>query len=137
MNEQQYINLLFQRMQNNISSAATLVKDIDRKFPKSYILQYYSGYYYEKINDLEKAVHKFKRAIDIEPLFSPPYFNLASYYIKNNQPLEAERILIKIFGKTTLDMTSGSRKRIFKLLENVKICSMLGPIYISLKMQCV
>ena len=134
MNEQQYVNLLFGRMKNDIGSVGELVKDIERRFPKSVILQYYIGYYYEKVGESDLANEKFKKCTRMEGLFSVPYFHLASYYMNMMEYEESEKYLVEIFGKKMLNMKSGKRNVEFNLEENMKAGVMLAESYKKRKM---
>lgn len=129
MDEQQYINLFFQRMKSSIKTVPYMIEDIEKKFPRSFILNYYVGFYYEKVGEYEKAEAKFKRSIELEPLFMSPYLSLCSYYMNNERYNDAERFLTGVFGKRMIDMTSGKRERKVSAEDNFKVGSMLGYIY--------
>lgn len=131
MDEQQYINLFFHRMQNSIETIPVMIKDIEKKFPKSFILQYYIGFYYEKVGEFEKAESKFNKSITLEPLFMPPYLSLGSYYMKTQRYKDAEECLNKVFCKKMIDMTTMKRERKINPEEQFRICSMLGFIYMN------
>ena len=137
MSEQYYINLFFNHMQNykaspNSSTETPLKKiivDIDKKFPKSPILQYYLGFYYDEIHNTELAIKKFTKCIQLLPFFSQPYLHLSNIYMSNNQHDKALPFLQDIFRKRTIDMKSGSLKRIINLPEQMQIGVMLQTIH--------
>lgn len=131
MDEQQYINLFFERMQSSIHTIPYMIKDIEKKFPRSFILQYYVGFYYEKVEEYEKAETKFKKSIMLEPLFMSPYLSLGSYYMNMSRYNDAEECLTKVFGKKMMDMTTIKRERKVNAEDNFRIGSMLGFIYMN------
>jgi len=131
MDEQQYINLFFERMQNSINTIPYMIKDIEKKFPRSFILQYYIGFYYEKVEEYEKAETKFKKSIMLEPLFTSPYLSLCSYYMNMKRYNEAEEYILKVFGKRMMDMTSLKRERKINADDNFRMGTMLGFIYMN------
>lgn len=131
MDEQQYINLFFERMRSSIHTIPYMIKDIEKKFPRSFILNYYIGFYYEKVEEYEKAETKFKRSITLEPLFMSPYLSLGSYYMKMNRYNDAEEYLTRVFGKRMMDMTMAKRERKINAEDNFRIGSMLGFVYMN------
>jgi hypothetical protein len=131
MDEQQYINLFFERMQNSIHTIPYMIKDIEKKFSRSFILQYYIGFYYEKVEEYEKAETKFKKSIMLEPLFMSPYLSLGSYYMKMQRYNDAEECLTKVFGKRMMDMMSLKRERKINAEDNFRVGSMLGFVYMN------
>jgi tetratricopeptide (TPR) repeat protein len=106
-----------------------VVSEIDKKFPKSAILQYYLGFYYDEIHNTELAIRKLAKCISLLPFFSQPYLHLANIYINNNQHEQALKILQEIFKKRTVDMKSGSLKRTINLPDQMQIGVMLQSIH--------
>lgn len=102
-----------------------LIKDIEKKFPKSPILQYYIGFYFDEIGQKELAKAKFSKCIKLLPFFSQPYLHLANILLCEKQYSDAERTLVDIFGKKTIDPKSGSLSRSLNLTEQMQIGVML------------
>lgn len=133
--EQQLIN----QFHNIITTSASaencririlpIINRINDEFPNSYILHYYIGEYYNKIGNIIGAENEFLTCINISPYFTPPYFPLCDIYEATNREEQTEQLLLTIFNRKTLDVSSS----IFKLINNyetdVRICSILGKIY--------
>lgn len=131
--EQEYINLIFNHLQNgNIQAMENLVSQIDSRFKRSIPLNYYIAYFYEKVNRLECAIDRFKRCIDLNPYFVYPYFHLANYYLQMGDHSKLEELLTKIFGKKTTDLKTNV-KREFRLEDQIQVVNMLGPTYMRTK----
>ena len=133
MNEQQYINLFFERLKYSPDTIEPLVHDIERKFKNSVALVYYTGYYYDSIQDTPKAHAKFKKCIELSPYFSHPYLHLANYHIKRQEFSDALKYLLPIYCKRTVDMTSGTGKRTVNFKEQVQITKMICSVYMNTK----
>jgi predicted O-linked N-acetylglucosamine transferase (SPINDLY family) len=151
--EQQYINIFFQRLQTDFNSVESLIPEINKRFKGSIALQYYIGYYYEKSGNIQKASQQFKYCIQLAPRFTHPYFHLANYLLRNERvplptssvtdpvrlcgkvpELELEKLLLPIFGKPTMDLTNTTKSRkAFNLSDQVQIVNMLGPVYMQSK----
>lgn len=132
MDEQAFINLFFNYMQSpllNKRELERLIKDIERVFPKSAILQYYIGFYYDQIGKTDLSKKKFKECIKLMPFFSQPYLHLGNTLLAENKCEEAERILSQIFGVKTIDPKSGSLARCINLADQMQIGVMLQTAY--------
>lgn len=128
MNEQTYINSFFSYMQSpllNKIELERLIKDIEKKFPQSPILQYYIGFYFDDIGQKELAKTKFTKCIKLLPYFSQPYLHLANIFLGENNFNDAQTTLFHIFGKKTIDPKSGSLSRSFNPTEQMQIGVML------------
>lgn len=133
--EQQYINLIFNHLQNgNQTAIENLIPDIDKRFKKSIPLNYYMAYYYEKKGDIDTATKRFNYCIQLGPKFTYPYFHLANYILSSESPDNdgLEKLLLPIFGKKTVSLSTSSGPQ-FNLQDQLQIVNMLGPTYMRLK----
>lgn len=133
--EQQYINLIFNHLQNgNQTAIENLIPDIDKRFKKSIPLNYYIAYYYEKKGDIDTATKRFNYCIQLGPKFTYPYFHLANYILSSESPDNdgLEKLLLPIFGKKTVSLSTSSGPQ-FNLQDQLQIVNMIGPTYMRLK----
>lgn len=132
MSEEYYIKVVHSKLTSG-SSISSLIPEIEEKFPSSVILVYYIGYYYEIIEkDLVKSRVYYKKCMSINPLFTPPVFNLGVYFINSDQIEEAYTVFNVIFCKETIDATvSGTLK--FNLPDNIKILEFMLPCLLKAK----
>lgn len=160
--EQMLINRIVASMNNSYSENAMLIVEIQKKFPQSVILNYYVGMYYQKF-DKERAKTFFEKCVNLEPLFTAPYYELAQYYLdkenveldkdrnhklqteknigklvytdfkKKGRPFftQAEKLLLSIFNKITIDYTIPQRTRRISFDDNIRIAAFLNPLYMA------
>jgi glycosyltransferase involved in cell wall biosynthesis len=110
-----------------------LIKKINEEYPNSYILQYYAGMAAKKVYDYITAEKCFKRSMLVHTFFSLPVLELAQFYLSISRVAEAEKMLMAIFDKRTLDPMSLTGEMVYNVMENLKICAMLGPEYLKSK----
>jgi protein O-GlcNAc transferase len=122
--EQQLINQFHKEMTINAVSDY-LIKKINKKHSKSVVLNYYLGEYYLKIQSPKEAEKYLRKTIDLEPKFSASYFPLADLLIKLGQPIPAEKLLLNILGKKTLNQLN---KLDYNHDNDLRICNTLIPI---------
>jgi predicted O-linked N-acetylglucosamine transferase (SPINDLY family) len=133
MEEQQYIQLLFSRLQSR-ENIDDILPIIEKKYNKSVILQYYIGYYYEVLNkDIDTAIKYYRKCLSLNHLFTPPYFSMGVNYIKGDHLDEAYTLFNIIFCKKTLDATSGTGRKVFNFKDNLDICNLLCPSLVKAK----
>jgi tetratricopeptide (TPR) repeat protein len=126
MEEQHLIQSLHAAITTN-KNADNLIAKVNANFENSYILNYYAGVYYMERGNILKTEMHFNKSIAIAPLFSPPYFPLAEIYQNTNRAEEIEPLFLRILHKKTLD--GPTRK--YNYSDNLRICSILGPHYVS------
>ena len=127
---QQFHNYLQTNDSTNIQSC---INRIQTEFRHSYILQYYLGIYYENMQQFDLAESAYQASIQIKQLFTPPYFQLSSILINNNKLKEAENLLIIIFNKKTLDPMSPIGEKVYNLMDDLRILTILIPEYVQRK----
>jgi predicted O-linked N-acetylglucosamine transferase (SPINDLY family) len=133
MEEQQYIQLLFSRLQSR-GNIDDILPIIEKNYSKSVILQYYIGYYYEVLNkDIDTAIKYYNKCLSLNSLFTPPYFSIGVHYLKNERLDEAYTLFNIIFCKKTLDAKSGTGQKVFNFKDNLDICNLLCPSLIKAK----
>ena len=110
-----------------------LIKKINEEYPNSYILQYYAGMAAKKVYDYITAEKCFKRSMLVHTFFSLPVLELAQFYLSISRVAEAEKMLMAIFDKRTLDPMSLTGEMVYNVVENLRICAMLGPEYLKSK----
>jgi tetratricopeptide (TPR) repeat protein len=130
MEEQLIINEVYSKLRSGQTFKKDELEKIESRFASSVVLQYYLGVYYEKTFDLDKAEQQFSKCLKLCPLFVPPYFNLAIYYISLGRFSEAEKRLNFIFLRKTIDPTSHNKRLRIDLVDNFRICSLLSPEYL-------
>ena len=162
--EQNYINKVVEIMSKPFEEGVSEIKAIENNLivHNSIILNYYIGIFYNK-KDTSLAKKYFERSIELEPLFTAPYYELANYYLDlENKSLDierqkkltlekdigrivytdykktgrkhftkAEKLLMSIFNKVTIDYTSPNRTRRNSFEDNLRISSVLTPIYMG------
>ncbi len=108
----------------------------------------------------EISKNHFESAIKIEPLFTASYYEMANYYFdidnklmekeklefysgdlkavqfvikRNDRPnfKKAEEYLMKIFNKVTINYEVPERTRCISFKDNLRICSILSPVYMA------
>jgi glycosyltransferase involved in cell wall biosynthesis/uncharacterized protein YecA (UPF0149 family)/tetratricopeptide (TPR) repeat protein len=130
MNEQEMINLVYTKLKKG-EDLASEIETIQKRYPTSVVLQYYTGVYYERIFDITSAEEQYLKCIHMSHLFTPPYFSLCAYYTSVGKFEEAEEKLTSIFMKKTIDPTSIIPRYHINYIENIRICAMLCPEYIK------
>ena len=74
--ENAVIGTLFQAIQaRNVPQQ--LIDYIHANHPKSVVLTYYLGHWFDNVGKKELAATYYIKCTNIEPLFTPPYFPLA------------------------------------------------------------
>jgi hypothetical protein len=111
--------------------AAALLGRVDREFRDSVFLNYYAGVYSERVGQWADAERRFLKCLSLREFFTPPYFALADQWIANGRWGEAEKILLRIFDKKTMDPMSGTLVRRYAMADQLRIVSLLGPGYIG------
>jgi len=129
---QQLYNLITSNSNDNYLFNNILEK-VQGDYSYSYILNYYIGTYYEKLNLFDLAEIYFNKSIQIQPLFTDPYFKLADILIKNNNFEKTQQLLNCIFNKKTLDPYSPSGSRSYNFMVDLRIMSILIPKFMELK----
>lgn len=132
-------NILIQEVYSMVNSGhdvkmtdeRRIIDKVDRKFPKSYILNYYVGMYHQKKCLADKASMYYRKCIRIQPMFVPPYFELCQILQENGCMREVEGLLMDIFDKKTLNPMSPSGAMEYNLMDNMRIASILVPHYSS------
>jgi predicted O-linked N-acetylglucosamine transferase (SPINDLY family) len=109
----------------DLESVKSLVNKVNQQFPKSYILNYYIGSYFKRTNQRVQAEVYFRKSIKFQPLFTAPYFELCDIISST----EIESLLSPIFDKKTLNPTSSTGAIEYNLMDNMRITSILVPIY--------
>jgi hypothetical protein len=113
------------------ASAGALLARVDREFSDSVFLQYYAGVYSERVGNWPDAERRFLKCLGVREFFTPPYFALADRWVSEGRWPEAERVLLRIFDKKTMDPTSGSFVRQYAMSDQLRLASLLGPGYIG------
>lgn len=131
---------LIQQLYNLITSNSNdtylfnnILEKVQGDYSYSYILNYYIGTYYEKLNLFDLAEFYFNKSIEIKPLFTDPYFKLADILIKKNNFEKTEQLLNCIFNKKTLDPYSHSGSLSYNFMVDLRIMSILIPKFMELK----
>lgn len=133
-NEQSNIKAIYYAIKNeNKHECETLIKKIISKYPNSYVLQYYAAVACKKLNDYNTAEQCYKKSIMINSFFAVPVLELAEFYISISRFAEAEKMLIRIFDKITLDPMSLTGEMVYNVRDNLRICSILGTEYLKSK----
>ena len=109
--------------------AAALLGRVDREFRDSVFLNYYAGVYSERVGQWAEAERRFLKCLSLREFFTPPYFALADRWIADGRWGEAEKALLRIFDKKTMDPTSGSFVRRYAMSDQLRVASLLGPGY--------
>jgi tetratricopeptide (TPR) repeat protein len=128
MSEQQLV-LEFHAAHHRGANMEPLLQRIQKEFPRSYVLAYYAGVHYERSGETARAESFFRKSIEIEPLFVPPYFNLCTRLVAQGDLEEGEAIFKRIYECKTLDPTSGTRIKRYELQDNLRIVSILAPAF--------
>lgn len=132
LDEQVMIKNFYYFIQNNrIDDINNLINTIELEYKNSYILQYYLGFFYENNNKLILAEQAYENSININQLFTPPYFQLCDILLKKNEFKKVENLLISIFNKRTLNPTSPNGDRVYDLMCDLRIATTLIPKYIE------
>lgn len=124
--EQQLIYELHRRITSK-KGVLDLIPFVQNDYPQSVVLQYYLGYYYEQMGQWNLAEEQYEKCISLNQLFTPPYMNLGKFMVDSGRVEEAWNLFSLIYCKKVLDPTSQARKYVFNLIDNVKICSLMGP----------
>jgi predicted O-linked N-acetylglucosamine transferase (SPINDLY family) len=122
--EQLFINKLFQVIQTE-GDIIPLLSDVNLKYAKSVVIQYYLGYYYEKQGDIDEAQSQFQKCIKLNQDFTPPYFHIVTHLLQEHRPLEAYQTCQMIYCKKTIDAKSPGGMKVFNYKENIQLCAML------------
>lgn len=93
------------------------VNYVENDFPNSYVLQFYLGMYRKGNNQITKADKHFTKAISLNPLFVPPYFELSTV---------SESMLERVWNCKTLNGTTGKME--YQLESQLRIGSMLAKM---------
>lgn len=134
MSEQKFIKDIYNAITRGTNEdCKRLIRIVNNEYMKSYIIQYYAGIASKKILDYISAEKFFKNSIMINTLFTPPVFELAQFYISISRFSEAEKMLLEIFDKNSLDPMSASGEIIYNMMDNLKICEILGSEYFKSK----
>src|SRR5210317_244574 len=132
ISENELIQKIFYKLQNN----EDILQEIDivnKHFTKSFILHYYIGIYFEKINEVEKSIKYFNKSIDISPKFILPYFNIGNYYFKEDKIDKLKETLKAVFNKDTLDISNGQAIMKYQLEYQLRMANVLLPCIKELK----
>uniref|UniRef100_A0A6C0E454 O-GlcNAc transferase C-terminal domain-containing protein n=1 Tax=viral metagenome TaxID=1070528 RepID=A0A6C0E454_9ZZZZ len=129
--EQDFINKLYNRIQRgeNINDVISIINEV---YTNSVVIQYYLGYYYDKKGYIDEAEVQFKKCIDINMFYPPPYFNLISYMLGRNEVKSAYELASLIFCKKVIDPITG--KKIFSFPMNFQLCALLFDPMIKSKL---
>ena len=111
--------------------AAALLGRVDREFRDSVFLNYYAGVYSERVGQWAEAEKRFLKCLSLREFFTPPYFALADRWIADGRWGEAEKVLLRIFDKKTMDPTSGTLVRRYAMSDQLRVASLLGPGYVA------
>ena len=130
--ENELIQEIFRKLSNN-ESIDQEVKIVNKKFKSSFILQYYIGIYYEKIQKMENAIKHFNKSIGLCHKFILPYFNVGNYYQKQNKIKQLKSLLRPIFNKDTLDISTGQPIIKYQLEYQLRMANLLLPNVKELK----
>lgn len=122
--EQQFIQHFFHRLQTN-QNVSKDIKIIRKKYNRSVVLRYYVGFYYMKSGMAQEARQEFLDCMQLEPTFASPYFAIAPMLSAN----ETMTLFERIFDQNTLDATKSPARRVFNIMEQMRICSILFPAY--------
>lgn len=132
--EQKVIEEIYYAIKNNQTDACEkLITKINEQYQNSYILQYYAGMAAKKVYDYVTAEKCFKKSMQVHPFFALPVLELAAFYLPIYRLAEAEKVLMAIFDKKTLDPMSLTGELVYNVQDNLRICSMLGPEYLKSK----
>lgn len=118
------------------SKLLPLVEEVEERFPKSVVLQFYIGNFLEMVGRVDQAIKKYKYCIQLCPEFSPPYLayaNLAKTKQSLDEMLQVEKYLLSIFCKQTFNGENIGAQKSFSIKENLFICIYLGSFYIDQK----
>lgn len=129
--EQLFINSLYKKIQKG-ESITDLIPQINEKYSNSVVIQYYLGHYYHEKGHFDEAEIQFKKCIDINMFYPPPYFNLVSYLLARNEVKNAYELALIIFCKKVIDPVTG--KKIFSFPMNFQLCALLFDNLINSKM---
>jgi len=130
--ENELIQEIFRKLSNNESIEQEVII-VNKKFKNSFILQYYIGIYYEKIDQMEKAIKYFNKSISLCHKFILPYFNIGNYYQKQNKIEQLKSTIRPVFNKDTLDISTGKPIIKYQLEYQLRMGNLLLPNVTELK----
>lgn len=131
MAEEQYlINLLQPKIQAG-DDISDYIPKIQQEFSRSVVLQYYLGYFYERRGNSQDAEAQYLTCINLEHSFVQPYLNLCNMFVLQGRTKEAHTIASSVFCQKTLDMTSRTRVKKFSFIDQLQMCSILGPALVK------
>ena len=132
LSENELIKQIFYKLQNN----EDILKEIDiinKYYNRSFILNYYIGMYYERINNIEFSIKYFNKSINISPYFILPYFHIGNYLLKENKITELKETLNPVFNKSTLDINNGKPQMKYQLEYQLRMANLLLPCIKEIK----
>jgi predicted O-linked N-acetylglucosamine transferase (SPINDLY family) len=132
--EQEIINTFYSALEKNQPDIASkMILNIINNYSHSYILMYYAGLYFEKVNNISLSIEMYRKSIDLQDNFAEPYLKLFNILAKSNAYKEIEDLSHKIYGQKVLDPTSLTKNTKTMVEYDIQILSILEPYYSNTK----